>query len=158
MMMTLRRWIALLAVVVGATLIGFVAHLLLPPRQSAEVAVPSADASPEQVVAAYLAALNAHDCDTAAALVVENHDSARSWCTNVSGLTSIKVGEHAVERPEYSGHSASQEVVAVPVTFDLNWRAFHSDGSMPEGPTTWGYLLVRDSAHPSWRIFDQGVG
>lgn len=156
--MTSGRGIVLSVVVVVVALIGFVAYLLLPPRQSAGVAAPSLDASPEQVTSTYLDALNAHDCDTVEALATADHDSARSWCRNVSGLTRIRIGEHVVEPPEHSGHSASQEVVAVPVTFDLNWRPFRSDGSMPEGPTTWGYLLVRDSEHPSWRIFDQGVG
>jgi hypothetical protein len=46
----------------------------------------------------------------------------------------------------------------VTVQFDLDWRWLRSDGSMPEGRTTWGYLLVRDSDDAPWRIFDQGAG
>ena len=62
-----------------------------------------------------------------------------------------------MERPKWSGHSPSERVANVPVTFDLNWRPFHSDGSMDEGATAWGYLLVRESARAPWRIFDQGT-
>lgn len=108
---------------------------------------------------AYLDALNAHDCATAKALMTADaEDSAKSWCQDVGSLTSVDVHDHFTERPEASGHSAPDEVANVPVTFDLNWRPFHNDGSMAEGATIWGYLLVRDSGDSPWRIFDQGTG
>ena len=147
--------VAGLAVVVAAT----AAYLLLPPRQTGDVAAPPRDATPEQVVTAYLDALNAHDCDTAAALMIASAEgSARLWCEDVASLKDVDVRDHFMELPEYSGHSAPDEVANVPVNFDLTWRPFHNDGSMDEGATTWGYLLVRDSPDAPWRIFDQGVG
>jgi hypothetical protein len=146
---------SVLVLVVGAT----VAHWLLPPRQTNDVAVPAPTATPEKVVKTYLDALNAHDCDTAVSLMTESaKDSAKSWCEDVASLTDIDVSDHFTESPKDSGHSAPSEVANVPVTFHLNWRPFHDDGSMGEGATAWGYLLVRDSTDAPWRIFDQGTG
>lgn len=146
---------SVLVLVVGAT----AAFVVLPPRQTSDVAVPPPGATPQRVVAAYLKALNAHDCDTAEALTTQSaKDSAMSWCTDVASLSGVRVRDHFAERPEWSGGSASEQVSDVPVTFDLNWRLFHNDGSMDEGATTWGYLLVRDAADSPWRIFDQGTG
>jgi len=153
------RLIALVAsalVVAGAAT---AANLLLPPRQTSDVAEPAPDATPEQVVTVFLEALNAHDCGTAKAVVSESaKESVWSWCERVAGLTSVDVGDHVTQRAEYSGRVAPEEVVYVPVEFDLSWRPLRTDGSMDEGPTTWGYLLVRDSPDSPWRIFDQGVG
>jgi hypothetical protein len=136
-----------------------VAYLSLPPRQTSDVVVPSPDAIPEQVVMTLIDALNAHDCHTAEAVMTEGaKEGAKSWCEAVDSLTDVGVGDHHTERPQETGHSPPEEVANVPVTFNLNWRPFRNDGSMDEGATSWGYLLVRDSAHAPWRIFDQGVG
>ena len=105
----------------------------------------------------FITALNAYDCETAAALTTADAtDEARSWCEDISTLTDVIVDDHSIESPEFSGHSASDEVVHVPVTFDLDWRRFHSDTSMEEGNTFWGYRLVRDSKEGPWRIAGQG--
>lgn len=131
-----RRIVALVVGVVVLIVVGVVAYLLLPPRQSDDVAVPANDTTPEQVVTAYLDALNAHDCDTAEAVMTSDaQDSATMWCSKVASLTDVDVRDHFTERPEDSGHSAPEEVVNVPVTFDLDWRLFHNDGSMDEGTT-----------------------
>lgn len=153
------RSIPLVAGVVILVVVATLAYLLLPPRQTNDVAVPGHDASPEQVVTAYLAALNAHDCEAAEALMTDDgKDTAKSWCDKVASLTNVDVRDHFTERPQNLGPSASEEVARVPVTFDLNWRLLHGDVSMDEGATTWGYLLVRESPDSSWRIFDQGTG
>ena len=154
-----RRFVAPVVGVVVLVVVGVATYLLLAPRQSGDIAVPANDATPEQVVTAYLDALNAHDCDTAEAVTTDDAtDSAESWCRKVTSLTNVDVRDHLTERPEFSGRSAPDEVATVPVTFDLDWRIFHGDVSMPEGPTTWGYRLVRDSPDSPWRIFDQGNG
>lgn len=153
------RLIALVASVLLLVVAAIVAYLLLPPRQTGDVAVPGRHATPEQVVTAYLDAMNAHDCATVESLVTEGlRDRAKSWCDAVAGLTDVHVRDHFMERPSWSGRSPWEEVSNVPVTFDLNWRPFHGDASMDEGATTWGYVLVRDSADSPWRIFDQGTG
>lgn len=143
----------LVLVVVAAAM-----YLLLPPRQTSHVAVPADNATPEQVVSAYLDALDAHDCRTAEALMTAGAgDTAKTWCADVAHLTQVHVEEHVKQRPEDSGISASAEVVYVPVSFNVNWRLFHNDGSMDEGATTWGYLLTHASSNSPWRIFDQGT-
>jgi hypothetical protein len=153
------RLIAVVATMLVLAVAATLAYLLLPPRQANDVAVPASDARPEQVVTAYLDALNAHDCDTAEAVMTDDSkDSARSWCEDVASLTELDVGDHVAERPRWSGHAAPLEVANVPVTFNLSWRPLHDDGSMDEGTTTWEYLLVRTAADSSWRIFDQGTG
>lgn len=128
--------------VVSATL----AYALLTPRQTRDVAMPAADATPERVVTAYLHALDAHDCDTAEALLA---DEDLSWCDDIGSLTRMTVHDHRMER---SG------IANVSVRFDLDWRRFHSDSSMDEGMTTWGYQLARSSPGDPWRIVGQGVG
>lgn len=159
-MLTRRGRLIALAVAVSVALVATTAaYLLLPPRQTGDVALPPREASPEDVVAAYLKAVNAHDCDAAAALMAPGAEGqATAWCEDVASLTDVDVRDHVTERPGDSGHAAPDEVAHVPVTFDLSWRPFHDDGSMSEGATTWGYLVVRSSADSPWRIADQGVG
>lgn len=123
--------------------------------QKRHVAVPPAPATPRQVVAAFTEALDAHDCATARRLSVDP-SSADKWCHDVLALRHVRV-QDPVPEPQWAGHQG-QQVMNVPVTFDLRWRLFHDDGSMPQGPTLWGYLLVRDSAGHPWRIADQGTG
>ena len=123
------------------------------------VAMPPDAAAPPEVVATYLAALDAHDCDTAVALATESFAStAREWCDDVASLGDREVGEAVNEDPAWGGLPAGTEVVSVPVTFDLDWRWLRSDGSMPEGATAWGYRLSRTSPEAPWRIVDNGVG
>lgn len=151
---------AALALGVAVLLVGAaVGYVLLPPRQSRDVPEPGGGASPEQVVAAYLEALDAHDCATAEAVWTGGEQkSAGAWCDDVASLTNIEIGRAFAERPQWSGHAAPEEVINVGVTFDLDWRLFHDDGTVPQGDTFWGYLLVRDSPNAPWRIFSQGVG
>lgn len=120
------------------------------------VAVPPDAAGPRAVVAAYIDALNAHDCDTVRRLV-EDRTEAQRWCDDVFRLRHVKVADPFSEDPAWSGRQG-QQVMNVGVTFDLDWRLFHDDGSMPEGRTTWSYLLVRDAVGKPWRIGDQGDG
>ncbi|MBD5787486.1 hypothetical protein IF650_15040 [Cellulosimicrobium terreum] len=130
--------------------------VLVRPLPVTPVALPPDDAAPEQVVDAYTRALAGHDCATASALRTPAGSS--TWCADVAALTEVQVGAGTVEDPAWSGHTPDQTVVNVPVTFDVEWRAFRADGSMDEGPTTWGYLLVRDTTTDPWRIVDEGVG
>ena len=149
---------ALVTGMMGLILAATVTGLWLPPRQTSDVAVPAPDATPEQVVTAYLAAVDAHDCDTAEALMVDRADGGTtSWCEDVARLTAVDVRDHhgdvGARARRWGG-----DVVDVPATFTLDWRLFHGDGSLEEGTTTWGYVLARDSADSPWRIVDQGVG
>jgi hypothetical protein len=153
------RWLAALAV--GTLLVVGRAtwFLLKPPHQTDDVPSPPADASPEQVVRAYLEALNAHDCATAEEVMAEGSESvADDWCRDLAHLTHIRVGQNSVENPQWLGfpRGTDEEFVSVPVSFDLDWRLLHSDGTMSQGPTSWGYVLFRDGPDHPWLIFDQG--
>jgi hypothetical protein len=157
--MTWRRSLLGLAAATVLVVAGAVAAVILPPRQTGEVPMPARDARPEQVVAAFTEALDVHDCTTARALTAAGgRDLADAWCDDVAGLADITVGPAVAEDPSWSAQPAGTEVVNVPVSFELTWRWWHDDGSMSEGPTTWGYRLVRADPQGAWRIVDQGVG
>ncbi|WP_062387491.1 DUF4829 domain-containing protein [Demequina iriomotensis] len=156
---TRSRLIAGLGAVAGTALVAATALAVLPPWQTAEVAVPADDAEAGAVVRAYVAALDAHDCATAEALSAPDAvDATARWCGRVAHLDGVDVADAVVEDPAWSGRPATVEVVMVPVTFDLDWRLGHGDVSMPEGRTVWGYVLVREDPADPWRIADQGVG
>ncbi len=151
----------------GAILV-VVAIYLMATMESKDVDMPAADATPEQVVAAYVEALDSHDCGTAEKLAATSKStSTAQWCRNVSRMADVRVSDAISEASEYSdpaglrsstNQMASREVMYVPVTFDLQWRIFQLDSSMSEGPTSWGYLLERGSPSDPWRIFDEGIG
>jgi len=122
-------------------------------RKLRDVPVPAATASPSEVVSTYLRALNAHDCATAEALATgEFRKSARSWCRQVGSLKHVTVEPYQVDN---QGTPDLQAYISV--TFDLHWRPFHSDGSMENGSTIWGYDLVRASPRERWAIASEGV-
>lgn len=155
-----RRFWALVGVLVLA-LAAVIAYPLLPPRQTDDIALPPTGATPEQVVTAYLDALNAHDCDTAATLMAPGAEGdARRWCKDVSSLKDAEIVKPFNERPQDVGYAAGShvEVVDLGVAFDLRWRAFHHDPSLSDGETDWGYTLMRADSSAPWRIVDQGDG
>lgn len=124
------------------------------------VALPAADASPAEVVRGYVDALDAHDFDTAGRLLTpgQRRQVAQTWFEDVDTITHLEVGEASPEDPEWSGQSPEQQVMRVPVRFTVGWRWLHNDGSVDEGPTTWGYLPVRDDPSDPWRISGEGTG
>lgn len=123
-------------------------------RKLRDVPVPNATATPSEVVSAYLSALNARDCSTARALVATDfRATAAYWCERIGSL------KHASLYPDPADNQRAAAVTAgVGVTFDLHWRLFHGDGSMRNGPTTWGYGLIRTSAAGRWLINEEGTG
>src|SRR5690606_32155063 len=78
----------LLALLVGAA----AAWLLLPPLPGDDVPVPPPDASPAEVVTAFLAALDSPDCDTAEALTGVDV-GVDAWCGSVAALEDVRVRE-----------------------------------------------------------------
>jgi len=151
------RRTTLLAVAATATLAVATAVVVLAPLPGTPVARPADDAAPEDVVHAYTAALAAHDCDTVRALRAPSaHPSP--WCEALSSLTDVSVGAPLPQDARGAGLPATADVVQVPVTFTVDWRPFRDDGSLDEGPTTWGYVLVRETARDPWRVADEGVG
>ncbi|MEY2469107.1 MAG: hypothetical protein QOF21_1805 [Actinomycetota bacterium] len=113
------------------------------------------DASPHEVVAAWITALNDHD--TAAARKLLSADEARnvesqvdSWLRNVKRIDNVKfVGDREPSNPTY------ESFVEVSVTFDLEQI---KESSMMNGDTVWGYQLGRHSPDEPWLIVGQGAG
>lgn len=148
-----RRLALVLFAVLTALLIGgAAAWALVPPRQTADIAMPADDASPEEVVTAYLEAVAAHDCETAVDLY---HRELR--CPALRSLRILEVRDPFVEEPEWSGRTDAEEVVSVPTRIDLEWRPF-ADMTTQDGPQPWSYLLARPSDGGPWRIVDSGNG
>jgi hypothetical protein len=150
---------------VGALLLAgvvAVAVLLAPPRQTSTVAAPPGDATPEQVVATYIDALNAHDCTTAQALTAPGFGPSTSvafWCHEFASLTDVVIHDHYVDDPRANGRTdVPGETVGVGVSFTVHSRPLHVNPAMPDGPNPWGYLLTRADANSPWRIYDQGLG
>ena len=151
------RWVVLALAVVAVVAAGLGVVLALPPRQTAEVAVPGRTATPEQVVRAYLRALDAHDCDTATQVVArESRPGTASMCGDVAGVPRAEVRRASAEEPVTAGLPAGTQVVEVPVTLDVEWRLLHGAGV--RGPHAWGYVLARTSSDQPWRIVDEGAG
>lgn len=139
------RWIfALLVVALLLATLTCMAYRYVTVQQTGDVAVPPTDASPEDVVRAYVEALDVHDCDTAREL---NPD--QSWCEDVESMELVEI------RPI---HSVRARHVELPVKLEFEWRPFYFDVSMTDGRISWGFILDRDSRGEPWRIVDQGVG
>lgn len=154
-----RSILLLTASVLALVVAVAVALVLLPPFKSRDVGLPPDSAEPDEVVVAYLDALDAHDCDTAKALMTGGaREIAADWCTDVASLDDIEVGGWSASGLWPAGAKRHPESADVAVTFDLDWRIFHGDISMPEGKTPWGYQLVRTGPDGPWRISGQGTG
>lgn len=133
---------------------GVVVWALMRPG---DVAMPAEDASPTEVVATYIEAVNARDCATADALWLTDAMSTGSWCSEAT-LRDAEVSQDPDSiDPAWVGLPTGTQVVSVQVTFGLNWKILRNDGSLSEGPTQWGYTLRQDS-FGQWRLMDQGVG
>ena len=114
------------------------------------VPVPPSDATPEQVVQAYIDAVHAGDCETAAVLV---GDRRQSWCGRLD-VTSFKVTKRTQERKETASGEDGPMIQRV-------WVELVSEGgdeSFPDSKHDWSYLLDRTGPKGAWRIYDQGMG
>jgi hypothetical protein len=143
----------------------FVVSLFVPPRQTAHIAMPPGDATPAQVVAVYLDAMAAHDCETFEALRSPDPERGWAWCQGLSALTDVQVLGSSEWNPTGSGLPTTQEYVWVGVEFDPHWRRTWSaiDTADPAhgfnaGVNPWGYVVTRPSPDAPWRIITEGFG
>ena len=130
----LRAWLAavgVLGLMVGAALVW------AAPRE--DVAVPGRDATPEQVVIAYINAVNARDFDTANAIDARPGSDL--------GRFSRSMEIHEVQMKKTLADGAATHVL---VTADFDG----GDGTIDDG--IWGYYLERGS-DGRWHITDAGV-
>ena len=116
-----------------------------PPTR--HVALPPVAAGPRQVVQVYLEALEAKDFDTADELIAQSAgDDFQTWFSESLDISNVEVGRSV-------GNSTVGEVY-VEAFFDVEG----ADVSLPDGRTTWGFMLERLSGSPRWLIYDQGTG
>jgi hypothetical protein len=113
----------------------------------------TAASPPEDVVRGYIAALQTHDAAAARALTTAP-DKDDAWTADPPTISHVKIWDAVAEGTSGSAAQGHGQAVDVAVTFDVEG----GDASMEDGPTAWGYLLVRDSAADGWKIADQGVG
>ena len=123
--------------------------------RSKSVSIPPVDASPQRVVTAYVAALNAHDVRAARALLTPAHarrveSAADSWFTDVKSITHLRLSRPTIDT---SNPRSMRAVVGVRFVLDQ-----YQQESMPNGPTVWTYTLVRHGPNHRWLIDDEGMG
>ena len=135
-----RRTLRSSLVPVGALglLVG-AAFVWTAPRE--DVAVPGRDATPEQVVIAYIDAVNARDFDTANAIDAPPGSDLGRFSR--PGRT-----DHVRMGRTLGGATSAQ------VLFTADFRG--GDGTLEGDDTVWGYLLDRGS-DGRWHISDAGV-
>jgi hypothetical protein len=132
-----RNLIVLIGGLVLAAVLALLVFAWSAPRR--HVALPGPDASPVQVVRAYVAAVNARDFETANEIDARhNSDLGRfSRPDRMDKLGDVSIaegGKHVVFKADFSG----------------------GDGSIPDGRQLWGYVLER-GADRRWQIVDAGV-
>jgi hypothetical protein len=149
--------ISLIVTLLTVAVLAMVGFVYVSGRQTRDVPMPAANASPEDVVRTYLEAVGAHDCGTAESLMTRGTRTL-SWCHDVATLSNVKVRAHLAEQPRVFGQPPNRQVVVVPVVFTLEWRLFHRKSFIGGGATPWRYSLVRSSSGGPWRIFNQGAG
>jgi hypothetical protein len=116
--------------------------------------------SAQQVVSAYIDALNTHDIAKAKTYLTPAHAAevageVDSWFINVRSITDVVVGS-AAPRDAFGGPATGySEIVQVGVRFTL--EQYHAE-SMSNGVNDWSYILVRNSDRDSWLIADEGMG
>lgn len=128
---------------------------VLLPASNAPSYTPSASTSPEDVVRTYLQALHRHDESTARALETSRFTGRSDWAEDPPQIDDIEVGTSLRQDPTGTAAEGHAQAVFVPVTFTLHGAG---DETMPDGPTSWGYLLMRDGDQEPWLIQDNGDG
>jgi hypothetical protein len=106
-----------------------------------------------------VAAINAHNIREARALLTPAHArqveaEADSWFRNVRSITNLHMNPPAVDRFD-ARRLHYRFAVVVGTRFILKQRKVES---MPNGPTTWSFFLVRNRRGQAWRIGDEGTG
>jgi hypothetical protein len=117
----------------------------------AKVEEPPADASPGQVVRAYLDAVQAGNCTVLSQLATRNQ-AERAWCGKGLTISRITIGDPEPDPGSVVSRDFEQAVY-VPVRLDVQGGA----DSVESGMRDWGYVLVRDAAVQQWRVADEGT-
>jgi hypothetical protein len=111
---------------------------------------------PAAVVRGWVEAVNDGDTASGKPLVADDRwPMLRYWFgeprRHLENLEIVRV----VEGSQTTGTAAEgyRSAASVAVRFDLTG----GDGSMPEGATSWGYILARQESSDPWSIVDNGI-
>ena len=118
------------------------------PFKRRDVAMPPVSAIPQQVVATYVEALDAHDCDAAEELWLSDKADPEMWCSEVSRARIVGASDASHE---------SERRIDVSLTLNVRWRPFQKDGTISGDPFSWTYILTQDR-RGAWKIVDNGQG
>jgi hypothetical protein len=127
---------------------------------SGQPATPAGSAAAQDVVRAYVKALNARDVTTAKHYLTTAHATQidgeyHGWFTDLISATGLSVHPASARGP-YGGPAAGYaQIVQVYVDFTLTWA--HPE-TIPNGKDLWSYILVRNSDSDPWLIADEGLG
>jgi hypothetical protein len=144
----------LVAAVLGAVyLLGYRLNV-----QTGSVPVPSAAASPDDVVRSYVEAYNHRDFDTTKA-IYPSGQSAFSRYRAMGTMRDLRIIQsRATPEADLSGTSkAGYSYDRVEVTVDYSGLT-GSGLAYDDGPNGWTYWLERSTASEPWTITDHGNG
>ena len=106
-----------------------------------------ATASPEEVVAGYMQALQDHDDEGAVALTIHAYGWGDAWSTDPPRIEDVEVGVARPDVLEGSTQNQWDDAVVVPVTLSV-----YGDEVMPDGPPTLEVILWRGRVNDRWLI------
>ena len=121
------------------------------PQPSSAVSV-SASTSPEDVVRSYLGALQQGEESTATSLTTDPYAGRDDWAADPPRIEDVQVSPAVPEPTTGTAAEGHAQAVHVPVTFVVHG----ADETVPDGRTSWVYVLVRDGDAEAWRIADAG--
>jgi len=138
-----------------------VVGVLLAACTTTKVPMPPDDASPDDVVRAYVATLAARDCETAKALFAPNRVGDGTISENSCGhlvISNLEV-TRSVAHPPATGISADmatgwEQAWDVDARFDVTGGGI----SLRDGNYPMTFLLVRSTDTDPWRLVGFGMG
>lgn len=118
------------------------------PSQTTEqsITLPTVDASPADVLDAYLAAFKANDCDTAAELTTATFTKGNGELCGV-----VTIGSYT----SATGPAATGNEMIYSITLQVTTGS--KDGTVPSGAVLWFYTL-HHQPNGSWRLTGGGSG
>ena len=149
-----RARLVALAVALGVLLTGVVVWRYTEPVR--HVPVPADDATPQQVVTAYLEASSAHDVATMNALSAGDRFLRASRFEPTWMVSRVKTYAPSPDGGPGTAWTNWRQVVKVDV--DMLILKGHDINFPDNTDTYWGYALGRQRDRDPWRIIDQGVG
>lgn len=146
----LAALVALAAVLAGAYAVGYRLNL-----QTGSVPVPTATASPEDVVRSYAEAYDRRDFATMRA-IYPSEQSAYSRFRVMGTMRNLQITRsRMVDKDPRRATRPGHCYALVSVTLDLTGLT-GSDWAYDEGPNGWTYELERSSTAEPWTIVDHG--